>query len=131
MNENLLSKLHDIKELEKIPDYSIFILILLVFLGILFCLLVLFFLIKFIKNKKNTPRKKYLKILKEIDFDDSKKSAYTLSKYARLLAINDREKKLANELIEELEKFKYKKNVGKIDNHIKAKYSIFMESLDV
>lgn len=131
MNENLLSKLHDIKELEKIPDYSIFILIFLVFLGILFCLLVLFFLIKFIKNKKNTPRKKYLKILKEIDFDDSKKSAYTLSKYARLLAINDREKKLANELIEELEKFKYKKNVGKIDNHIKAKYSIFMEFLDV
>ena len=40
-------------------------------------------------------------------------------------------KKLANELIEELEKYKYKKIVENLDEEIKAKYKIFMESLDV
>jgi len=40
-------------------------------------------------------------------------------------------KKLANELIEELEKYKYKKNVEKIDDTIKAKFLVFMDSLDV
>jgi hypothetical protein len=130
MNEKL-SKLNDIKELEKIPDYSIFLLILLIFLGVLLLLIFSFFLIKVLKNKKQTPRKRYFEILKNIDFSDPKNSAYTISKYARLISVNEREKKLANELIEELEKFKYKKNVKAIDNHIKVKYSIFMESLDV
>ena len=41
------------------------------------------------------------------------------------------EKKLANELIEKLEKYKYKKVVENLDEEIKVKYKIFMESLDV
>lgn len=131
MNENILSKLHDIKELENIPDNSIFIFSFLIFICILILLLIVFFIIKFFRNKKQSDRKKYYKILQEIDFKDSKSSAYQITKYSRLLVINEREKKLCNELIAELEKFKYKKDVLEIDNSIKAKYSIFMDSLDV
>lgn len=54
-----------------------------------------------------------------------------MTKYSRLIASNDREKKLANELIESLEKYKYKKETEEIDNEIKAKFSVFMDSLDV
>lgn len=131
MNEDILSKLNDIKELEKIPDNSIFIFALLVFLGFLVLLSIIFLIIKFFKNRKKSPRKIYFEILKQIDFEDSKKSAYLITKYARLVASNEREKKLANELIDELEKYKYKKNVENINNEIKNKYSIFMEALDV
>ena len=131
MNEDVLSKLHDIKELEKIPDYSIFIFSILIFLGIILVLTSIFLFIKYLKNKKTNDRKTYYNILKNIDFSDSKKAAYTITKYSRLLASNDREKKLANELIEELEFFKYKKDVKNIDKMSKAKFLTFMEILDV
>lgn len=131
MNEELLSKLNDIKELEKIPDNSIFIFSFLIFLAILILTTLIFFLIKFFKDRKKSPRKIYFEILKNIDFSDSKKSAYVITKYSRLITTNEREKKLANELIEELEKYKYKKNVEKIDETIKAKFLVFMDSLDV
>ena len=42
MNENILSKLHDIKELENIPDNSIFIFSFLIFIGIFILLVILF-----------------------------------------------------------------------------------------
>ena len=131
MNEDVLSKLHDIKELENIPDNSIFIFSILIFAGIILILTIIFLFIKYFKNKKLSDRKTYFNILKNIDFDDSKKAAYTITKYSRLIANSDREKKLANELIEELRIFKYKKNVKNIDKLTKAKYSTFMEILDV
>ena len=131
MNEDVLSKLHDIKELENIPDNSIFIFSILVFAGIILILTIIFLFIKYFKNRKVSDRKTYFNILKNIDFDDSKKAAYIITKYSRLIANNDREKKLAKELIEELEYFKYKKSVNKIDKLTKAKYSTFMEILDV
>lgn len=131
MNEDVLSKLHDIKELENIPDNSIFIFSILIFAGIILIITIIFLFIKYFKNRKVSDRKTYFNILKNIDFDDSKKAAYIITKYSRLVANNDREKKLANELIEELEFFKYKKSVNKIDKLTKAKYSTFMEILDV
>lgn len=131
MNEELLSKLNDIKELEKIPDNSLFIFSALILLGFIFLLILIFFITKLIKNRKKNPRKIYFKILKNVNFSDSKKSAYTITKYSRLIVSNEREKKLAIELIESLEKYKYKKEVENIDNEVKAKFSIFMDSLDV
>lgn len=131
MNEDVLSKLNDIKELEKIPDSSLFIFSALILLGFIFLLILIFFITKLIKNRKKNPRKIYFKILKNVNFSDSKKSAYTITKYSRLIVSNEREKKLAIELIESLEKYKYKKEVENIDNEVKAKFSIFMDSLDV
>ena len=131
MNEDVLSKLNDIKELEKIPDNSLFIFSALILLGFIFLLILIFFITKLIKNRKKNPRKIYFKILKNVDFSNSKKSAYTITKYSRLIVSNEREKKLAIELIESLEKYKYKKEVENIDNEVKAKFSIFMDSLDV
>ena len=131
MNEDVLSKLNDIKELEKIPDNSLFIFLALVLLGFIFLLILIFFITKLIKNRKKNPRKIYFKILKNVNFSDSKKSAYTITKYSRLIVSNEREKKLAIELIESLEKYKYKKEVENIDNEVKGKFSVFMDSLDV
>ena len=94
-------------------------------------IIIIFSIIKFIKNRKLSPKKGYYKILENIDFENPKEFAYTFTKYSKFLISNDREKKLANELIEELEKYKYKKVVENLDEEIKVKYKIFMESLDV
>ncbi|WP_417326479.1 hypothetical protein [Halarcobacter sp.] len=129
MMENI--KIHDIKSLVEIPDFSIYIYILLISIAVFLVLLLLFLIYKIIKNRKKDFRKEYFKILEEIDFQDSKQCAYTITKYARLLAVSQREKKLAEELIDELEQYKYKKDVKEIDEDIKMLFSRFMDSVDV
>jgi len=129
MIENI--KIHDIKSLVEIPDFSIYIYILLISVAVFLVLLVLFLIYKIIKNRKKDFRKEYYKILEEIDFQDSKQCAYTITKYTRLLAVSQREKKLAEELIDELEQYKYKKDVKEIDEDIKILFSRFMDSVDV
>lgn len=124
-------KLHDIKDIVEIPDNSFLFFILISIFCFVLITLLLVFIIRVIKNKKPNIRKEYLLELKSIDFDNSKESAYKISKYARLIAKTQREIKLANELVEELDKYKYKKEVDSIDDKIKAKLSTFMESLDV
>lgn len=129
--DELLKKLNDIKPLVEIPDNSFFIFIVLVFILILLFITIVFFIIKLLKNRKKNTRKLYFEILKNVDFNNSKNAAYTITKYSRLLVKNEREIRLCNELVDELSIYKYKKNVPKIDDKIKAKFENFMEMLDV
>lgn len=124
-------KIHDIKQLVEIPDISFYIFIALIILVVAFISLISFLIYKYFNNKKRNLRKEYYKILKDISFDDTKQTAYTISKYSRLLATSELEIKLCKELIDELEKYKYKKNVEKFDGNVKVRYGIFMDSLDV
>lgn len=131
MQENPLSKLHDIKPLVEIPDNSFFIFLAIVVVAIILIVVLIFLGIKLYKNRKKSSRKIYFEILENIDFSDTKKSAYTITKYSRLLARNEREIRLCEELIEDLEKYKYKKEVDECDDKIKAKFSNFMDVIDV
>ncbi|WP_121628256.1 hypothetical protein [Poseidonibacter antarcticus] len=131
MNEDIASKIHDIKDIVKIPDNSIFIYYGLIFVALLLTLIIIIFIIKYFKNKKVNQRKIYFDILKNIEFKDSKKDAYTITKYIRILAQNKREKILANELINELEEYKYKKNVPNITTDIKNKLNTLLGIIDV
>ncbi len=124
-------KLNDIKGLVDIPDNSVFIFSALVFFALILLFLLVLFIIKVLKNRKKDLRKEYFEILENIDFNDSKQSAYTITKYVRLLARNEREQKIANELIEELALYKYKKEVTTIKKETKAKLSTFMDIVDV
>lgn len=124
-------KIHDIKELVEIPDFSFYIYSILWILGILIFVLFVFLLYKYFYNKNRSSRKKYFKILKELDLNDSKECAYKITKYARLLAHNEREKRLCEELIEELESFKYKKEVKPLSDNVKIIFGRFMDSVDV
>ncbi len=124
-------EIHDIKQLVDIPDFSLYIYLTLWILGvILFCIIV-FLLFKYFKYRKKDKRKHYYKILKELDLNDSKNSAYIITKYARLLAISQRDKKLSSELIEELESFKYKKEVEPLSDEVKILFGRFMDNVDV
>lgn len=131
MNQENQLKLHDIKDIVSIPDNSIFIFLLLVFLAILVILGIIFFIMKLFKNKKIDTRKINYNILKEMNYTDSKVAAYEITKAIRVLAKTQREKKLAQEIIEELEQYKYKKEVSDINETIKIKISTFMDAVDV
>ena len=124
-------KIHDIKDLTQIPDISFYIFLGLSMLAILVLLILIFIIYKYFKNKKKNKRKEYYKILKEIDLNESKESAYKISKYTRLLVTNQREENLFNELNEELEKFKYKKEVEPLNDEVKILFGRFMDIIDV
>lgn len=124
-------KIHDIKNLVEIPDISFYIFLILCILAGLIILALLFFIYKFFKNRKNNRRKEYFQILKDLDFTNSKHTAYTITKYSRLLVSNEREEKLCLELIEELEQYKYKKDVNNLSVEAKSMFERFMDSLDV
>ncbi|RXK02940.1 hypothetical protein [Halarcobacter bivalviorum] len=129
MNQEI--KLHDIKQLVEIPDFSFYLYLLLLSVVILIIVLLIYLVYKLFKNRKKDERKTYYEILENIDFKQAKKSAYEITKYGKLLATSDREKKLIEELIEELEKYKYKKEVTSIDNEVKILFNRFMDSVDV
>lgn len=124
-------KLHDIKDLVQIPDNSIFIFALLVFVVLITVFLLVLLIIKLIKNRKRNLRKEYFKTLENLDFKESKQAAYLITKYVRILAKSEREKKIAYELIEDLHEYKYKKEVKNISEKTKAKLSTFMDIVDV
>ncbi|MCJ8326923.1 MAG: hypothetical protein MJK08_07455 [Campylobacterales bacterium] len=125
-------KIHDIKDITTIPDYSLYILIF-ICLFVLFILIVLIFLFyKYYKNRsKVNKRKDYFRILENLDLTNTKESAYLISKYSFILCKSIREKKLMEEINEILEDYKYKKDVKKFPKEFIAKYELFLESIDV
>jgi len=132
MNEqNLTAQLRDIKPLLDIPDNSFYLYWGLIDFGVLLLLSVLFFVIKKLwENRKINLAKGYLAKLKEIDWKDSKKSAYEATHYARLLATDERRKELFSQLELMLEKYKYKKKVDEVDSDTKNKFNLFVQVAD-
>lgn len=123
-------KINGLKSLETIPDISFYLFLLLIIVCIIVVSSLIYLIYRFFKTRNN-PRKEYYKKLQEIDLCDTKNAAYKISEYIKILAKNDRELKLADELINELEKYKYKKNVETFDNNIHRKFELFMDNIDV
>ncbi len=130
MNKTI-EQLKDIRELEAIPDIS-FYLFLAALIGVFILILSIFFMILgHYKNKKSEDlHKEVLKRIKSIDFSNSKKAAYKITRYGRFLAKDERSKKLFEQLLERLEKYKYTPNPPKFDDEDIKYYDLFIGSLD-
>jgi len=125
-------EINDIKPIVKIPDLSIYIYYTLFIVAFLLLVVIIFYLYKFFKKKPKTIEQKYYEKLQHINFENSKQSAYLISKYGKLLVKEERQIRLFEELNDELEVYKYKKEITiQISEKIKTKFHIFMESLDV
>ena len=124
-------QLRDIKPLLEIPDSSFYIYWGLISFAILLGLGILFFVIKKLwENRKVNLAKGYLEALKRIDWEDTKKSAYEATHYARLLATDERRKELFSQLEPMLEKYKYKKVVESIDQDTRNKFNLYVQVAD-
>jgi len=132
MNEqNISAQLRDIKPLLEIPDSSYYIYWGLIGFGLLLLIGILFFVAKRVwENRKINLAKGYLQALKDIDWEDSKKSAYEATQYARLLATDERKKELFSQLEPMLEKYKYKKEVDEIDEETRKHFNLYVQVAD-
>ncbi|RXJ86026.1 hypothetical protein [Arcobacter sp. CECT 8985] len=124
-------KINDIKQLVTIPDYSFYIYILLIILAALVLLLVIYFIIKSFLNRKKSDEKIAFEKLQNLCLKNSKEDAYNITKYGKIVAKDKRSKKLYEELKEELEKYKYKKEVYEFDQSTINQFHRFMDAIDV
>ncbi len=122
-------KIHDIKPLVEVPDYSLYIFIFILLSLILLLIFFIYFLYKKFKNKKNNQQKNYIKKIKNIDLSESKMAAYEISKYITLIRKNEQQADLANELIKELTQYKYKKEVELFSETTLCLYKKFTDVL--
>jgi len=124
-------QLRDIKPLLDIPDNSYYIYWGLITFAILLGVLLFFIVAKKLwENRKVNLAKGYLEALKKIDWNDTKKSAYQATHYARLLATDERRKELFSQLEPMLEKYKYKKEVDTVDQDTKNKFNLYVQVTD-
>ncbi len=125
MNE--LKGLRDIKGIVQVPDMSFYIFLALVIIGSLALLALIIYILGMIKKRKKSKRKLYIQKLKSVNTKDSKKAAYLITKYARKLAHTKEEKGILEQLLKELERYKYVKNAPPFDEESKKYLRLFLE----
>jgi len=126
MEPNATIQLKDIKPLITIEDSSFYLYWGLIILGILLLILVGYILYKKFKMiQKIDMEKEYLKILNTIDWASPKKAAYKITHYGRLLATDERREALFSQLLPLLEKYKYKKEIEKVDDETMRQFELY------
>ncbi len=125
-----MSELRDIKPLLEIPDFSFFAYLAALLLGF-FAFAFLFYKLFVLLFKKRIDEKKMMiKELKELDFKDSKRAAYKITKYGRELIYDDRSLEIFEELVKRLGRYKYKKRVPAMDRETIQLINLFIKIVD-
>ena len=126
MEPNTSLQLRDIKPLVAIPDSSLYLYWGLISLGVLLIVLLGYFIYRRIDfSKKKDRQKHYLEALDTTDWSSPKKAAYRATHYGRLLATDERKKELFSQLFPLLEKYKYKKEVEKVDAETMKQFELY------
>jgi len=121
---------HDIFPLLEVSDNSLLVFISLIIVSTVLIALSMSWLFKKYSFNRDKTVKKYLNILKRCDFSQARASAFCISYYGRFLAQNTQEKALVEELIKELEIYKYKKNVPEISLELKERVLTFIDIIE-
>jgi hypothetical protein len=123
-----LQQLKDIKPLLQIQDSSLYWLIGYLFIGVLIVAILAYLWKVFVVKRKYDAKKEALKILKNLDFSDSKKAAYEITNYGNILVDKENQQHILDELNEMLLEYKYKKEVPPISNEVKQKLNVFLQA---
>lgn len=124
-------QLREIRDLVEIPDLSFYFFIAITAVVILFVGTVAYMFWQNYRKKHNTRlRRAVFKKLASVDFSDSKKAAYAITRYGRFLADEERSKKLFDQLLPRLEKYKYTPDPPPFDPEDIKYYDLFVESVD-
>ncbi len=122
-----LEKLKDIRGIVEIPDISYYIFLSIVLAVAIVVVVAIIYLLNMIKNRKKSKRKYYISKLKNIDFSDSKRAAYEITKYARKVADTKQSKGILEQLLKELDRYKYVKNPPEFSQESKKYLQLFLE----
>ena len=125
-----LKELKDIKDIVEINTFNP--LWLLLALVLLVVIVVLIFYFKRKKRKKSrfklSPKELALKKINSINWDSPKDIAYTFSQEVAQFVPQDKEATY-KEILNELEKFKYKKDIPNMDSKLKEKIKEFIKGI--
>ncbi len=121
----------DIKPIVEISDYSLIILI----ITILIALFLAYKLFKYSYNyaKRNCKidcDKYYFYKYCQADWSNPKEAAYIATKYGAILAQDKRRKELFAQLRQRVDKYKYKVDVGKVDEETLNYYNLYKQVCD-
>jgi len=125
--------LHDIKPLIEIQEYSLYYFIALVVVVTVVVFAIIYLIYNYIKNKNSfNLRAEHLKYLKKLDFSDAKQTAYDITNYgATFAADSEQHQRKYENLVEQLESYKYKKSVEDFDVQTKQSIENYVGMLDV
>ena len=130
-NNMTLPPIKDIKPMVEIPDYSLWLYWGVIILGLLIIAGALFLLVRWMLAHRQASRaKQYLEALHRIDWHDPKHAAYTVTRYGRLLATDERRKELFEQLLPLLERYKYRKEVGPVDEETRRRFELYRQVCD-
>jgi len=126
-------QLHDIKPLMEIQEYSLYYFIALVVVGTILLISLVYLAIKWFKNRnKFNLRAEHSRLLKEISFQNPKRAAYDITFYGLTFRDDsERHRKAYELLVEELEAYKYKKDVTSFSDEAKHLFDIYLGLIDV
>lgn len=110
--------LHDIKPIMEVQEYSLFYFLGLVGLGIIVLFFIIYLLYKWYKKSKAfSLRKEHKQQVQNLDFSDTKNTAYAITNYGVTFKNDSPEhEKTYDELSLLLQEYKYKKSVEKFDD---------------
>ncbi|MEE8588756.1 MAG: hypothetical protein V3S80_05350, partial [Sulfurimonadaceae bacterium] len=75
-----------------------------------------------------TQKKVAMELLEKFEFGDAKQSAYEFS-YLAQYAVNEAQRRELEQLLAELEPYKFKKEVPELDDALKAKMQAFVKEV--
>ncbi len=123
----MMEELRDIKGIVEVTDYSLYYLLGAIGVGTIVLIVLTTLLYKYLTNKDLLTQKKVaMGLLEKFEFGDAKASVYEFSHLAQY-AVNDAQRRELEELLAELEVYKFKKEVPELDAELKAKMKKFIK----
>lgn len=125
--------LHDIKPLIEIQEYSMYYLIALGTIATIILFALLYLAFKYIKNRNKFNLRKFnLNKLRTIEFSEPKKAAYEITSLGLIFKDDsERHTRAFSTLQEDLESYKYKKDVDDFSDETKHLFEVYLGLLDV
>jgi hypothetical protein len=82
------------------------------------------------KSCKHNCEEYYFEMFSSIDWSKPKEAAYLATKYGEVLATDRRKRELFYQLKRHLERYKYKKDVAKVDSQTLNYYNLYKQVCD-
>ncbi|WP_345992375.1 hypothetical protein [Sulfurimonas sp. HSL-1716] len=126
-------KIRDIKPLLEIQDHSIYLFAALIVIALIILFGSAYLIFRWYKNKNriNIRKSAYKKLL-QVELFEAKKAAYEITKYGYLFKDDSqRNRDMYHNLVERLEKYKYRKDVQDFDEEAKSYFELYKGMIDV
>ncbi len=125
----MMEELRDIKGLVEVTDYSLYYFIGAVTVVLLLLVVSGMLIYRYLTKKEPlTQQKMAMALLEKFEFGDAKQSAYDFTHLANY-AVNETQRKELEQLLEELEPYKFKKEVPQLDEALKSRMQAFIKGL--